>query len=163
MSGLKHYWLGLQPRERRTLMLGGMALLCLLIYTLVVDPFQRELSRLESSVASQRELLGWMEQAASQVKQLQGSGGNAGRSGSQSLLSLIDTSAKSNGLGAALKQVKPEGQGVRVRLEEAPFDDIVRWFDQLGQTHGVAVNTLTLERLSTPGRVNLTVVLERGA
>jgi general secretion pathway protein M len=159
---MMQYWHNLQAREQRTLLLGGVALLLLLLYSMVLDPFSQELQRLEQSVAADRELLAWMEQAAQQVKQLRGTGGGR-RDAGQSLLSLVDASAKQHGLAGALKQVKPEGSGVNLRFEAASFDDLVRWLGQLGTEQGVAVTTMTLERLPQPGRVNATVVLEGGA
>lgn len=155
------YWNNLSARDQRTLLLGALVALPLLFYALVIDPFARELDRLEQQVAEDRELLAWMEQAAAQVKGLR-AGGAGARNGGGSLLSLIDSSAKQNGLGGALKQVKPEGEGVRLRLEQAAFDDLVRWLGRLGAEHGVGVTSLTLERLAVTGQVNATVVLERG-
>ena len=159
---MMQYWHNLQGREQRVLLIGGIAALLLLLYSAVLDPFAQELQRLEQSVVADRELLAWMEEAARQVKTLRGSGSTRRKSG-QSLLSLVDASAKQNRLGGALKQVKPEGDGVRLRFEAASFDDMVRWLGRLGSEQGVGVTTLTLERLSDPGRVNATVVLERGA
>jgi len=158
---MKDYWRNLQAREQRTLLIGGVAVLMLLIYSLVIDPFTQGLSRLEQGVAENRALLAWMEQAAQQVKTLRGSSA-VQQAGGGSLLSLIDRSAKQNGLGGALKQVKPEGEGVRLRFEQAGFDDMVRWLGRLGAEQGVGVTTLTLERLPSSGQVNATVVLERG-
>lgn len=158
---MMHYWHNLQAREQRTLLLGGVVTLLLILYGAVLDPFAQELQRLEQRVAEDRELLAWMEQAAAQVKQQRQSGGGK-RANGQSLLSLLDASAKQNGLGAALKQVKPEGGGVRLRFEEAGFDALVGWLGMLGSEQGVGVTTLTLERLAQSGRVNATVVLEGG-
>lgn len=158
---MMQYWHNLQLREQRTLLIGGVAALLLLLYSAVLDPFSQELKRLEKEVAADRELLAWMEQAAAQVKALRGSGG-AKRASGGSLLSLVDASAKRNGLGGALKQVKPEGSGVRLSFEQAGFDDMVRWLGRLGAEEGVGVITLTLERLPATGQVNATVVLEQG-
>ncbi len=155
------HWHNLQAREQRTLLFGAVVALPLLIYSLIIDPFSQELERLEKAVNENSQLLVWMEQSAGQVKALQGKGGVRRAGGS--LLSLVDSSAKKNGLGGALKQVKPEGEGVRLRFEQAGFDDMVRWLGRLGSEQGVGVTTLTLERLPEVGKVNATVVLERGA
>ncbi len=156
-----HYWHNLQAREQRTLLIGAVVALPLLIYSLLIDPFSQELERMEKAVDENSQLLAWMERSAGQVRTLQGKGG-ARRAGG-SLLSLVDSSAKKNGLGGALKQVKPEGEGVRLRFEQAGFDDMVRWLGRLGSEQGLGVTTLTLERLPEVGKVNATVVLERGA
>jgi len=159
---MMQYWHNLQAREQRTLLVGAVVALPLLIYSLIIDPFSQELQRLETAVEENGRLLAWMEQAATQVEALRGNG-SAKRAAGGSLLSLVDTSAKQNGLGGALKQVKPEGNGVRLRFEQAGFDDMVRWLGRLGAEQGVGVTTLTMERLPEAGQVNATVVLERGA
>lgn len=155
----RQYWSTLQPRERHTLLGGGIALVLILIYALIVDPFRQELNRLEQSVSQQQQVLDWMQQAAAEVKQLRGSQPASKQVSGQSLMSVIDASARSTGLSGALKQLRPEGQGVKVRLEEAAFDDMLRWLDQLNSQHGIQVNGLVMERLPQTGKVNASVVL----
>ena len=156
------YWHSLQARDQRVLLVGIVVALPLLVYSLVIEPFGKELQRLEQAVEDNGQLLAWMESSAAQVRALRGNGATKRGSGG-SLLSLVDASAKQNGLGGALKQVKPEGNGVRLRFEQARFDDMLRWLGRLGAEQGVGVTTLTLERLPAPGQVNATVVLEREA
>lgn len=156
---LKQFWANLQPRERHTLLGGGIALALIMVYALGIDPFRQELRRLEQSVTAQQEVLGWMQQAAAEVKQLRGNRPGATQVSGQSLMSLIDASARSTGLSGAIKQLRPEGQGVKVRLEEAAFDDMLRWLGQLNSHHGIHVSGLVMERLPQPGRVNASVVL----
>jgi general secretion pathway protein M len=49
---------------------------------------------------------------------------------------------------------------VRVWLEGAVFDDVLRWLDTLAAQHGVRITGLNVERTATPGRVNARVALE---
>ena len=156
---MKHYWANLQPRERHTLLGGGVALLLILCYVVVIAPFQQEVTRLQRSVENQEEELAWMRQAAVEARRLRGSSPAARRVSGQSLMSLVDSSARSAGLGGAVKQIKPESQGVKVRLEQVDFDGMLRWFEQLGGQHGVSVSGLVMERLPQPGRVNASVTL----
>lgn len=159
---MKQYWMSLQPRERYILMAGGGIVLLLLIYLLLVEPFVLGLRDLDKRVAVQQEELAWMRAAAAEVQRLRAGGAGHQRADSgQSLLSLIDSSAKAQGLGKALKQLSPMGEKVRVRLELAPFDTLLRWFGSL-ESSGVGVDTLTVERLEAEGMVNATVVLGRG-
>lgn len=159
---MKQYWANLQPRERHTVLGGGIVLALILLYGLVLDPFQQELSRLQKSVKTQTAELAWMQQASAQVKHLRGNSPAAGRVAGQSLMSVVDASARSTGLSGAIKQIKPEGQGVKVRLEQAPFDDMLRWLEHLNSKQGVNVTGLVMERLAQPGRINASVVLEGG-
>lgn len=158
----REYWSGLQPREQRVLGAGAIALALILIYVLIIDPVSSELTRLRDSVATQQEELGWMRQAAVEVKSLMGTTPRAsGRSG-QSAMSAIDAAARKYGLGKALKQLSPNAGKVRVRLEGAGFDAMLQWLGELSEKQGIGVDTLTMERLPDPGLVNATVVLGGG-
>lgn len=157
---MKQYWSNLQPRERHTLLGGGIALVLILVYALVIDPFQQELHRLQQNVMNQEADLAWMKQASAEVKRLRGNNPSAQRVSGQSLMSLIDSSARSTGLSGAIKQIRPEGQGVKVRLEQVVFDDMLRWLQQLNAKHSVNVGSLVMERLPQQGRVNASLALE---
>lgn len=157
---MRQYWSNLQPRERHTLLGGGIALALILLYALVIDPFHQELKRLQQSVESQEADLAWMQQASVEAKRLRGNNPAARSVSGQSLMSLIDSSARSTGLAGSIKQIKPEGQGVKVRLEQVAFDDMLLWLEQLNVKHRVNVGSLVMERLPQPGRVNASVALE---
>jgi len=160
---LQEYWSGLQPREQRVLAGGGIALVLILIYAVIIDPISSELSRLRESVAVQQEELAWMHQAAVEVKGLMAGGPqrSTGHNG-QSAMSAIDAAARKYGLGKALKQLSPNGGKVRVRLEAAAFDAMLQWLGELGEKRGIGVDSLNMERLADPGLVNATVVLGGG-
>ena len=91
----------------------------------------------------------WFEKAAAQ--------GMAGRS----LLSVTDGSARTAGLGDALKRVEPDGStGVRVWLEGAPFDSVIGWLRVMSSSYGVDVDSASIERTATAGRVNARLSLQ---
>ena len=159
-------WLAqLASRERRGLLVGVGLLLAVLLYLLAWLPFSREVERLRTTVAEQRALAAWMEQAAREAQRLRrlraaSSQGRAHRS----LLSLSDQTARQRGLGGAIKRVEPEGQDkVRIRLEAAAFDDLVRWLEQLQLGHGVRILRITVEARETPGLVDARLTLAEGA
>lgn len=154
---MKAYWMQLQARERRLLLLGALALLLLLAYALVWEPARAGLARLEQDTAAQRATLAWMEQARQQVQHLRQT---RPPTGGPSLLPLAEQSAKAHGLGPALKRIQPDGQhSVRVWLEQASFDDTLRWLDTLAGRHGVKIGAFSAERADA-GRVHARLVLE---
>ncbi len=160
---LKEYWSGLQPREQRFLAGGGVALVLILLYLLIIDPMSSALTRLRGSVVAQQEELIWMRQASAEAKQLMAGSPqrSTGKSG-QSAMSAIDAVARKHGLAKALKQLSPNGNKVRVRLEGAAFDAMLQWLGELGEKQGIGVDSLSMERLADPGLVNATVVLGGG-
>jgi general secretion pathway protein M len=156
-------WLeNLDPRERMMAAAGAVLLVLFLIYVLVLSPLHSGYDSLRSSVDTQRTTAQWMQESAQTLKSLKRSGGRAAQGlGGRSLLSVADSTARAGGLGPALKRVEPEGSdSVRVWLDGASFDVLVKWLGTLSTTHGVNAETVTLERSGTAGRVNARLTLQ---
>ena len=147
-------WLdGLNPRERRVVIGASIFVVIFLLYQIIWEPLVGRAARLEEKVAKQQQDLLWMQQAAQEVRQL--SGGQLSTP-SGSLLGIIERTARQSKLGDSIRKVQPEGKtGVRVWLDKAPFDDVMRWLDGLQTKQGVAVANFSVERQSEPGRVNV--------
>jgi general secretion pathway protein M len=103
-----------------------------------------------------------MQESAQTLTQLKRSSNNAAQGlGGRSLLSVADSTARAGGLGPALKRVEPEGSdSVRVWLEGAPFDVLVKWLGTLSTIHGVNAETVTMERSDATGRVSARLTLQ---
>ncbi len=159
---MKEYFDNLSPREQRIVIVGGVAALILLPYLLFWQPFVDKIATMEKRVGVQRQELIWMREAAREVNELRGADAstNAVRGG-QSLLGLIEQTARQAKLGGVLKKVQPDGEtGARVWLEEVAFDDMLKWFDSLNARGGVRVVELAVDRQDAIGRVDARVLLE---
>jgi len=159
---IKEFLAGLQPRERQLVIGAAVLLIVFMAYLLLWRPYGgKRLHDLQASVSEQRATLAWMQQAAVRAQQLRGNSAIVS-SGGQSLMALIDQTAKGNDLSAAMKRVEPAGEhSVRVWIEQAPFDTLVTWLDILNRSHGVHVQTITMDREAAgPGRVNARITLE---
>lgn len=156
-------WLNsLEQGERRMVIAGAALLLVMLIYVMAWEPLVNKVDALRTSTAEQQSLLNWMKQAAQEVKQLRGSSSQPSKPVSgQSLLSVVDSTAKAARLGKSLKRVQPDGeQKVRVWLEEANFDDVVRWLTTLETRQGVRVVSSVFQAKEVAGRVDVRLVFE---
>lgn len=162
---MKAWFMGLEANERRMLTGGGGLLLVMLLYLGIWEPLHNKVDSLRASTAEQTSLLAWMRSAAQEVKQLRGRAGQPTKLASGgSLLSLVDSTAKSGRLGEALKRVQPDGDTkVRVWLEAASFDDLIRWLSTLETRYGVHVESSVLQALDNPGRVDARLVFAAGA
>ncbi len=164
---MKAWWDSLQPRERRTLALGGLAVLVMLAFFLVWRPLHQRVDALDQRVVQQRETLNWMREAAAEVLAYRGqspAGPDPADLGGEALYSLADRSARQAGLGDALQRVEPAGEGrVRVTLEQASFDELLNWLQRLERDFAIAVDPVSLRRGDSPGRVNGQLVLRRPA
>ncbi|MBK8164096.1 MAG: type II secretion system protein M [Gammaproteobacteria bacterium] len=159
---MKQFIANLSDRERVLLAGGGGGALLVLLFLIAWHPFSRYVERLDDNVVAQRELRVWMQQAATEVKQLRGSA-PARRGAGQSLLAVADSTARQHGLAAAMKRVEPEGTDkVRIRLEQAGFDDLTRWLELLVREHGVRIESITIDGRSQSGTVDARLALQAG-
>lgn len=156
---MKEWFQGLQQQEKMTIISGGVVLAIMLFYVAIWEPLHDGVDALKKDVARQGPLLEWMKQAAADADRLKKKGGTTRAKTGQSLLSLIDSSAKRSGLGNALKRVKPDGNDkVRVWLEDASFNKSIKWIEELDKTYAIQVSTLVVDRKETPGMVDSRIV-----
>ncbi len=161
---MKQWFSQLKQSERRTVIAGGVALVVILFYFLAWQPFAHHLKQLRQGAQDQQVQLTWMRQAAREVQQLRALMPASGRlPPGQSLLAVVDQTARSGGLGPAMKRIEPEGQSTtRVWLEQAAFDDLIQWLQNLKRDYGIYAADIVIERQETPGRVNARLTLEGG-
>jgi general secretion pathway protein M len=159
---MRDWFEGLESRERLLVMAGSALLAVFLVIVLVWLPVRSGYNDLKASVAGQRDTAAWMQRSAQQLAGLKRSGGAAAAGlGGRSLLAVTDSTARAGGLGAELKRVEPEGRdSVRVWLDGASFDVLVKWLATLNSTHGILVDNATLERTESAGRVNARLTLQ---
>lgn len=161
---MKEFWLQLKPRERTIVMVGGGFLGAIILYLVAIEPLFNSTENLQRQVTEQEQLVDWMRDAAAEVKQLSASQRPKANMGGQSLLSLVDRTAKAGRLGESVKRVEPDGSTrVRVWLEQAPFDDMVRWLQRLETDYQVRIDSVVVDRDENQGRVNARVIFEGAA
>ena len=103
--------------------------------------------------------LAWVQNAAIQLRDAPQPPAASG----ESLLVIIDRSARESGLGNALAGSEPlAGGSLSIRLEKAPFDALMGWLARLSQQNGVLVDSAIIEKAGAPGLVNAAIVLHSG-
>lgn len=158
---MREWFDNLAQREKIFVAAGAGIVLVAVLWSLLLYPVYAGVERLAVTVESKRVLVGWMQAAAAQIK----AGGDVaagGDVGAQSLVVVIDRSARQAGLGGALSRNQPVGDdGIRVRLEGAPFDAVAGWLAQLQTTFGLGLESASFERAATPGTVNASLILRQ--
>lgn len=153
---MKEWFDSLEARERRIMLGGAVVLLLVIIYFLGWEPFINRLHELRESTQKKQLDVAWMQNAAQQVKQLQARNTAPAQLGAgQSLLGVIDRTAKLKRLGDSVKRVQPDGSSkARVSLESANFDVVIAWLEELERRYGVGIETITFEKREEPGLVD---------
>lgn len=154
-------WLNqLAPRERQIVLIGAPIILIIMVYFILWVPFDNNIDRLQKKVSEQQALEQWMSAAALEVKKLRGGQQKSKSLGGQSLLTLVDKTARSNKLQDSLKRVEPDGESkVRVRMEQVAFDELVRWIEMLKSKYGIVVDSIAVDQQPIAGRVNAKITL----
>jgi general secretion pathway protein M len=146
----------LSPRDRRTLLAGAVIAAALFVLAVIL-PLDHGVSRLHDQVARKQADLVWMRSAAPEIAAAGPIRSNSG----ESLIVIVDQSARESGLGGSLAGSQPSGQGgLSVQLEKAPFDALVGWLARLSQQNGIQIESATIDSAGEPGTVNASLVLK---
>lgn len=149
----------LAPRERWMVTGGALFALVALVFALVIRPVYQARERAVERVSGQRQLLTDIEQVARRFGP-QAAPSAATPAGNESILVLIDRSTRERGLSGYLKRNQPEGtDGVRLRMENAPFDELLLWLSDVQSGQGLAAVSASFDPAGEPGRVNANLVL----
>ncbi|MFV2055376.1 MAG: type II secretion system protein GspM [Thiohalomonadales bacterium] len=158
---MKDWYENLQQKEKRMLMFGGIALGLMLIYLLLWEPLAENYKSAKKNSEKYEKLVAWMEQHAAEVRVLRATMAPSAGRGNQSILGVVDKTAKQIKLSKNLKQVRPDGNNkARVRLEDAPFDTVIRWLELLQQQQGITLVSSSIQKQGTNGLVNARLVFE---
>jgi len=159
---MREWWNGLTANERRMLRIGAPLALLLLGWALVWHPLAQRRALLQQDVALRAGELAYVQRGAAEVERLRANGvrSRADRAG-RSLLALADATARGAGLEAALRRVEPaSGRGVRVVFENARFDALAAWLEELSRGYGVEAGDFSADRADGVGLVNARVMLQ---
>ena len=147
----------LSPREQNMVKFGAIALVLILIFG-VLMPLDSSVAKARTRIAKKQQDLVWMKGVAPFLA----AQGPAHQNNGESLIVIVDRSARESGLGNSLAGTDPSGAGgIQVRLEKAPFDAIIGWLSRLSQQNGIGVEGATIDGAGAPGVVNAAIVLKQ--
>jgi general secretion pathway protein M len=160
---LQQKFAALKPRERAIVLGGGILVAIVALYTLVLSPFYTSMEKRSERIERKQVDLSWMHSVAPELQSASGTPAGPSPTG-ESLVVLVDRTARQGGLATALTGQTPTGNGgIRVRFENADFDTLVLWMGELVQRHGVHIDQATIDQGEKPGLVNAGFVLTRAA
>jgi general secretion pathway protein M len=154
MNKLRAWYAGLQEREQRMVVIGGVVVAILILVLGILMPLQSAVSSAVKRNETQRVDLAWMQTNAPEIR---AAGNQAGGDTGEAPVVLVDRVAREAGLAGALRGTQPNGTGVRVQLEAAPFDTLVSWLATLDERFGLAIESITVDRGAQPGMVNASI------
>ena len=145
-----------QLGQRDRLALRGLAwfVLCVIVYQILISPLLSHVETAERRLQSERELLSWLQAHDAAA----GGAVSPGASGDEPIATVVNSTAEEGGL--AIRRYEPAGEdGVRLWLEGANFNSVVKWLFLLEGTHGIRASEFTIEREAAPGKVSVRITL----
>jgi general secretion pathway protein M len=149
VARIEAWYLSLSPRDQLIARVGGIAAVALIVLAVFVQ-LHALVNRAEKRVAAKRADVAFISSVLPELR-----AAPLPQGGGQSLVTVIDRTTRDAGLGTNLRGTEPSGTaGVRVRLEGAAFDTLVTWLLKVEREYGLSIQTATLEKTDSPGRVN---------
>lgn len=159
---MKDWFDNLQPRERMIVLAGGAITLVILLWALIWNPITTRTVELRDAVASDQELLDWMQDADNRIKSAQQQPGNKPRKTNVTLINAVESTSKRSGLRAAITNIKPDGDSkINLDIKEANFNDMIRWQGQLLTDFGIRAEQFTAKPGEKAGMVDARLTLTR--
>jgi general secretion pathway protein M len=160
---LKQWFYSLPSKEQMMVSGIGIVIIITLFYLIIWEPLHLGFQEEKQKQQSQKEILLWMQQAASEVKSLRASGSQTTiRSNNKPITLVIEQTIKNAGLKPSVKKIESSGnKGARVSLNDASFNQILVWLDTLSKHNGIQVVSANIERSDKPGRANARLTFER--
>jgi general secretion pathway protein M len=155
MNKLKNWYAGLKTREQRVVAIGAITLALIVLIGGILLPLQSAVSSAAKGTEKRREDLAWMRVNAPEIRQR---GADFPADTGEAPVVLVNRIGRESGLGGALRGTQPNATGgVHVQLEGAPFDTMVTWLDTLDRRHGLAIESISVNRTSAPGLVDANI------
>ena len=157
-ASLAIWWQQREPRERLLLACGTAAALLILLFAALWSMYDR-ISAAEQRLARKTLDLQYISSVAPQLLAAGAASGNPATR--ETVLVVIDSTARESGLGKVLGSVEPAGDGeFRAGLSGAPFDAVVAWLARLRQQHGVSISAASISPAGSTGLVNASLQLK---
>lgn len=160
MSAVSQWWQDLQARERVLVLAGIGAVLATLYWLALVEPLTARATRLEKSVAAERETQAWLAAQRPHIAAAPSTVPRERLPDGASLLAAVNDSAAASGVATHLTRITPAGpRGATLSFSGVPYADFMRWLLGIDARYGANVERIRVERADTPGIVNVELAL----
>jgi general secretion pathway protein M len=160
---MKDWWLSRTTEDRMAILISASVVGLLLVYLFGWLPFNKQIVAKRAMVESQLATLEWMKKSAVEIRSLRsGQTGSSTRTSNEALLTLVDRTAKQSQLSKYIQRLKPQNNdSVQLWLEQAPFDNLVKWLGLLVRQYDIDLDSITIERDDASGLVDARLTLLR--
>ena len=156
---MKDWFSHFNPREQLSILILAGFLGCYILYFLVAAPLDAKRSNMAARNRGAIEVLQRVDAMVSEVLHLRSTGSAVSQK--RNLTSLINLSSGQFDLPVSRLQPNSRGE-IQVRLENAVFDDILRWLHNVEYKQGLLVREVSITQAGSAGRVNASIRVGQG-
>lgn len=154
---MKQWFNNLRRQEQLMVLVGGAVVAVYVVFVFILGPMADTRDKLQRQNQAAATTLAEVKALAEQYRRLQGGGSPTPATGG-SLTRIVDTTVKHNQL--SMSRFQPSSSGdVQVRFENALFNNLVAWLNELEVENGVLIKDLSITPGSGTGLVNVSVRL----
>ncbi len=157
-AAVSSWWQSLQPRERVFVGSLGVFLVVFCFYFLLLEPLFKNAKDYKAKAERAKSELQWMQAA---VQNLPATDARRPNNNSNASLNVIvdQTRGRYRLVASNTQQVGPNQ--LRVKLDDAKFDDIVRWLGDLRRTHSITIDAANVSPTDVRGTTTASLTLGR--
>lgn len=151
MKALLEKFQQLTEREKWLVSISGVLVIIAIFYWLLWSPLFSAVDSQQAAVDSKRADLVWIQQNALKAIQLRG-GASTNTNFTGSLPQTVNQTA--NRLQIAISRMQPQGEELKVWVDQAPFNDVVSWLQAM-ENKGIKIINVDLTEADAPGLVKV--------
>ncbi len=151
MDALLKKYKQLTEREQILVMVSAVVIVIGAFYWIVWSPLNSSLEDSRKAVISKTADLAWVKKNALRAMQLKKSSGKAAAF-SGSLPQAVNQTA--GRVQIAISRMQPQGEELKVWVDEAPFNDVLSWLQAL-ERRGVKILDMDVAKGDSPGMIKV--------
>lgn len=159
MNEFKEWWAQASSRDQLFLVIGLGFVGLYIMFMLVLKPVQEMREKENVKNNALRSSLETVRGLSAQVA-AQNQGGPKNSKGSK-LETIVQQTVSANGLQVASMNASGK-TGVRLRFDEARFENVLKWLYEMEITHNLQIKDLSVARASRSGTVTVNLRLHQG-
>jgi|GEM_PF-3381426 len=150
----QQWWEEASQRDQLAVVICGFIFVVYVVFMVVLNPLYNTQEKQTRILSTSTQALAKAQSLAAQIKSTQSSGGR-----SQGIVQIVNQSLKEFDL--RLSNMQPNGNDVRLRIDQVPFDKVLPWVNNLEISKGLQVRDLDISADNEQGYVSVTLRLHQ--
>ncbi|GAA0854930.1 type II secretion system protein M [Aliiglaciecola litoralis] len=151
MNDLLEKFNQLSDREKLLVSISGALVVIFLFYYVLWSPMNSALEKQRNLVTSKQADLAWIQKNANRAVQLRTGSDTATRFAGSLPQAVNQTASRIN---ITISRMQPQGEELKVWVDQAPFNDVVSWLQNM-ENQGIRIINVDLAEANAPGMVKV--------